>query len=98
MPRAKKQKMKSDRSNDMKLKEIEDICREAMYFKCGCGKYCLATVAEKTSDSLRMLVDYMTPWIAMGRTEHREKFFPILEGCARGVTNGGHLDKRLYNY
>ena len=30
----------------------------------------------------------------MEKNEHRQKFFAILEGCARGVTSGGHLDKR----
>jgi len=41
-----------------------------------------------------MISSYITPWMNMDKQEHRQQFFSILEGCARGVSAGGHLDKR----
>ena len=80
---------------ELTYKQIEDICRDAMHKKCGCSKkYCLSAVGDTNSESMSMMVEYMTPWMAMPQKEHREKFFPILEGCVRGVTEGGHLSKR----
>jgi hypothetical protein len=79
----------------MKYLEIEGVCRKAMMSECGCKKnFCLSLVGNTITESLKLLVDYMTPWMAMTKKEHREKFFPILEGCVLGVTEGGHLDKR----
>ena len=79
----------------MKYANIEKVCRSAMTYECGCkGGFCLGNVGDTISESLRMLVDYMTPWIVMPGKEHREKFFNILEGCALGVSKGGHLNKR----
>jgi hypothetical protein len=92
--RSQKQKIRLATANDYKKQDVEKICRAAMHFECGCGNFCLATVGDTVTESLSMLVEYMTPWMIMSRKEHREKFFPILEGCARGVTEGGHLDKR----
>ena len=40
------------------------------------------------------MTDYMVPWMNMEKKEHKEKFFGILEGCVRGVSPGGHLEKR----
>ena len=94
LTRSDKLKTKSDNAKNVMIKKIEDVSREAMMEKCGCKKFCLSTVGDTIAESLSMLVDYMTPWMAMKQSEHREKFFPILEGCALGVTTGGHLDKR----
>lgn len=41
-----------------------------------------------------MLAEYIDPWMEMDKKEHRAKFFTILEGCARGVSPGGHLNAR----
>ena len=93
-PRAAKLQAKKDDAEELTYKQIENICRNAMHEKCGCGKFCLSAVGDTNSKSLSMMVEYMTPWMAMPQKEHREKFFPILEGCVRGVTEGGHLSKR----
>jgi hypothetical protein len=75
-------------------KRIEDIAREAALFDCDCKKTCLASVGDSVTESIDMLADYMTPWFNMTSREHKGKFYGILEGCAHGVTAGGHLNKR----
>ena len=93
--RSEKLDRKSRNAKDLKYNEIEKVSRDAMTDKCGCKRgFCLGNVGNTISESLSMLVDYMTPWMAMPRKEHREKFFAILEGCALGVSEGGHLNKR----
>jgi hypothetical protein len=94
LPRSAKLKTKKEDAKELTYKEIEDVCRKAMHKECGCGKYCLSAVGDTNSKSLSMLMEYMTPWMAMTQKEHRANFFPVLEGCVRGVTEGGHLDKR----
>jgi hypothetical protein len=74
--------------------DISNIAREASLYDCSCKKMCLASVGGSVSESVNMLKQYMTPWMNMDKKEHRQKFFAILEGCAHGVTEGGHLDKR----
>jgi len=86
---------KKDVQNELRQKRtIEDIAREAALFDCQCKKACLASVGDSVGDSIVMLADYMTPWFNMGNKEHKGKFFGILEGCAHGVTSGGHLNKK----
>ena len=93
--RSQKLDRKSRDAKDFKYTNIEKVSSDAIRFECGCkGGFCLGKVGDTISESLRMLVDYMTPWIAMSGKEHREKFFNILEGCALGVSKGGHLNKR----
>ena len=93
--RSQKLNTKSKNAKDLKYSEKEKVCRAAMMSECGCKKnFCLSSVGETITDSLKMLVDYMTPWMAMDKKEHRDKFFLILEGCILGVSEGGHLDKR----
>ena len=93
--RSQKLDRKSSDAKDMKYSELEKVSSAAMRYDCGCkGGFCLGNVGNTISESLRMLVDYMTPWMAMSGKEHREKFFNILEGCALGVSKGGHLNKR----
>ena len=93
--RSQKLDRKSSDAKDVKHIKIESICSAAMRDGCGCKDgFCLGNVGNTISESLRMLVDYMTPWIVMPGKEHREKFFNILEGCALGVSEGGHLNKR----
>ena len=93
--RSQKLARQSSDAKDVKLTKIESISSDAIRFKCGCkGGFCLGNVGDTISESLRMLVDYMTPWIAMPKEEHREKFFNILEGCALGMSKGGNLNKR----
>jgi hypothetical protein len=75
-------------------KRIEDIAREAALFDCDCNQTCLARVGDSVTDSIDMLAAYMTPWFNMSNKEHKSKFFPILEGCAHGVSPGGHLNKK----
>jgi hypothetical protein len=72
---------------------IADIAREATTFNCDCGKLCLASVGSNAHESMDMLTQYMLPWINMDQKEHKEKFFPLLEGCSKGVTPGGHFKK-----
>jgi hypothetical protein len=93
-PRAAKLQSKKEEAKQLTSQQIENICRDAIHKPCGCGRYCLNNVGDTNSKSLSMMVEYMTPWMAMPQKEHRDKFFPILEGCARGVTEGGHLSKR----
>jgi len=92
--RAEKLKTKKEDAKDLTYKEIEDACRKAIHKECSCGQYCLSGVGDTNSKSLSMMVEYMTPWMAMTKKEHREKFFCVLEGCVRGVKEGGHRDKR----
>ena len=80
--------------NSTRKKAIDDIVTEATLTKCPCKKLCLLNVGSNVQESLSMMKEYMTPWMLMGRTEHREKFFPLLEGCVAGVSDGGHLDKK----
>ena len=73
---------------------IEDIARETVLYNCNCKEPCLATVGSNFSESTVLMTEYITPWMNMTKKEHQQKFFSILEGCVRGVTVGGHLDKR----
>lgn len=77
-----------------RAKCISAIAREAIMFDCSCKEPCLASVGSTITDSIDMMTEYMTPWMNMEKNEHRQKFFAILEGCAHGVTAGGHLEKR----
>jgi len=92
----KKRKLKKKFEKDVATREkcITSIARETSLYNCSCKKMCLANVGGNVNDSLNMLKQYMTPWMNMDKKEHRQKFFAILEGCAHGVTEGGHLDKR----
>ena len=93
--RSQKLDRKSTNAKEMKYSEMEKVSRAAMMYECGCKRnFCLGNVGDTISESLRMLLDYMTPWMVMPGKEHREKFFNILEGCAVGVSKGGHLSKR----
>ena len=86
---------KRKKAHDSKRKRtIEDIVIQATMFRCPCEKLCLLNVGSTISESVDLMKEYMTPWILMSRSEHREKFFPILEGCVEGVSEGGHLEKK----
>jgi hypothetical protein len=90
----KKQQRNYNKAVTKRAKNISEIAREAILFDCKCKVPCLANVGDTITESGDMMAEYMTTWMNMERKEHREKFFGILEGCARGVTSGGHLDKR----
>ena len=93
--RSQKLNRKSSNAADLKQSKIEDVCRAAMMSECGCKRnFCLSSVGDTITESLKLLVNYMTPWMVMSKKEHREKFFPILEGCALTVSEGRHLDKK----
>lgn len=77
-----------------KIVNIGDVARDAALFNCDCKKMCLAKVGGTIPESVSLLSEYMTPWIHMDKKEHRNKFFSLLEGCARGITPGRHLNKR----
>jgi len=89
----KKRATKAKKAETKRRNEIEDIAREAVCFNCDCKKLCLSHVGDTATESIAMMADYMIPWINMSKKEHRHKFFAILEGCASGVTAGGHLEK-----
>lgn len=55
---------------------------------------CLGVIGSTIKESLELLVDYIEPWMNMNKNEHRQKFFGILEGCAQGVSPGGHLNAK----
>jgi hypothetical protein len=65
-----------------------------MSFDCQCQNNCLARVDPNCNweVSRKLLQEYSTPWLNMKRSEHREKFFSLIEGCAKGVKEGGHID------
>lgn len=92
--RIESKRKKAAKKEHQRLSTIEDIAREAALFDCKCKNACLASVGDSVAESIRMLTDYITPWINMTNKEHKAKFFPILEGCAHGVSPGGHLNKR----
>lgn len=77
-----------------KERSAEEIAQELMLFNCDCKKTCLLRIDENWQVSKQLLVEYVTPWLNMDRNEHRQKFYSLLEGCAKGVTSGGHLEKR----
>jgi hypothetical protein len=87
-------KRKSHQEEKKQKIRIEDVAREATLFDCNCKRACLAGVGDNVTESIDMLTEYMIPWFNMPSSEHRAKFFSILEGCASGVTAGGHLNKR----
>jgi hypothetical protein len=92
--RSEKQKERAARASDLKDFNLKNIFKKTCLYECGCRQFCLAMVGKNINESLEMITEYMTPWILMDKKEHRDKLLPILEGCARGVTEGGHLDKR----
>ena len=76
------------------LKSIQEIANELVFFQCACKKNCLARVDPNSNweISQKLLQEYATPWYNMTGKEHREKFFSLLEGCAKGLTPGGQLE------
>jgi hypothetical protein len=75
------------------VRNIKDVVSAARRINC-CKKSCLFRLDNNVDEGDRMLTDYMTHWVNMDRKEHNEKFLAVLEGCVKGVTEGGHIEKK----
>lgn len=92
--KATKVKVKVISKYPLKQRTIEDVVREARMFDCSCKNYCLLRLDNNLDEGYKMLMEYMTHWFNMKKDEHKANFLGVLEGCVRGVTEGGHLEKK----
>jgi hypothetical protein len=90
-----KKKRKEENKPKKTTLTADEVARKLVTFDCACKKNCLLRVDPDSNweGSRKLLQEYVTPWLNMTGREHREKFFSLLEGCSKGLTEGGHLEK-----